>query len=301
MIHQLNKILVIITVLFFVVSCSNKNIVVPPVTPLPTGEYHQGKVVWHDLLTNDVEAVKSFYGNLFGWKFSNSTDPNGLYTTIHYNDEPIGGIVKLEQTEQNVNYASQWMEYISTQNVDAVIETARNNNCIIYREPFDIMNRGRIAIFADPRGALIAVVHSATGDPKDTEPDYNNWLWNELLTDDLDSSVKFYSELFGYETEKFKTQTGEDYLVLRDTEKRRAGVVPLPFEDVKPNWLPFIAVKDPSVIEKQVEKLGGTIILGTESVAGKNSVVISDPSGAVFAVTKWPLPKEIMEKLNEKN
>lgn len=295
----LTLIVLFISGVFF--SCSQKEMTVPPVTKIPTGEYHTGKIVWHDLLTDDVESVKKFYGELFGWEFDKSGDKSGVYTTILLNGEAIGGIVFLEKREDGVKYDSQWMEYISTRDVDKVVSFASQSNCKIIREPFDIMNRGRLAIFTDPQGALIAVVNSPTGDPIDKEPDYNNWLWNELLTDDLNESLAFYKELFGYETELFKTQTEEDYYVLRDKEKRRAGVIQIPFDEVKPNWLPFIAVNDPVDVENKVEGLGGTIILGAEGIAGKNSVVIADPSGAVFAVTKWPLPKEIMDKLNEKN
>ncbi|MBL8739935.1 MAG: hypothetical protein JNK04_02540, partial [Myxococcales bacterium] len=27
-----------------------------------------GRIIWHELLTNDVESAKGFYGELFGWK-----------------------------------------------------------------------------------------------------------------------------------------------------------------------------------------------------------------------------------------
>ncbi|MEE9450828.1 MAG: VOC family protein [Ignavibacteriaceae bacterium] len=295
------KLLTIFSIIFVLLGCEQKQIIVPPITKIPTGEYHTGKIVWHDLLTDDVESVKTFYGGLFGWKFDNSGDLSGVYTTILLNGEPIGGIVSLEKREDGVQYASQWMEYISTNDVDKAASFASQSNCKIIRKPFDIMNRGRLAIFTDPQGALIAVVNSATGDPVDKEPDYNNWLWNELLTDNINESLAFYKALFGYETELFKTQTDEDYYVLRDKKRRRAGVIQIPFDEVKPNWLPFIAVVDPGEVEEKAKTLGGTIILGTEGIAGKNSVIIADPSGAVFAVTMWPLPKEIMDKLNEKN
>ena len=178
----LTLIVLFISGVFF--SCAQKEMTVPPVTKIPTGEYHTGKIVWHDLLTDDVESVKKFYGGLFGWEFDNSGDPSGVYTTILLNGEAIGGIVFLEKREDGVKYDSQWMEYISTRDVDKVVSFASQSNCKIIREPFDIMNRGRLAIFTDPQGALIAVVNSPTGDPVDKEPDYNSWLWNELLTDD---------------------------------------------------------------------------------------------------------------------
>jgi len=295
------KLFTILSIIFVLLGCAQREIIVPPITKTPTNIKLNGKIVWHDLLTDDVESVKDFYSGLFGWEYDNSADPSGLYTTILFNGNPIGGIIHLEKKDGETNYASQWMEYISVDDVDGVFQKAKKQNCKVYREPFDIMNRGRIAIFADTRGALIAIVNSSSGDPEDVEPIYDSWLWDELLTDNINESLTFYKELFGYETELFKTQTDEDYHILRDKDRRRAGIIQVPFEDVKPNWLPFIAVKDPVEVENKVEGLGGTIILGTEGIAGKNSVVLADPSGAVFAITKWPFPKEIMDKLNEKN
>ena len=205
------KSLTILSIIFVLLGCAQKEIIVPPITKTPTNNKLTGKIVWHDLLTDDVKSVKDFYSGLFSWEYDNSADPSGLYTTILFNGNPIGGIIHLEKKDDETNYASQWMEYISTRDVDKVVSFASQSNCKIIREPFDIMNRGRLAIFTDPQGALIAVVNSPTGDPIDKEPDYNNWLWNELLTDDLNESLAFYKELFGYETELFKTQTERQY------------------------------------------------------------------------------------------
>jgi hypothetical protein len=36
-----------------------------------------GKVIWHDLITEDVDAAREFYGGLFGWTFEDSTGPGG--------------------------------------------------------------------------------------------------------------------------------------------------------------------------------------------------------------------------------
>ena len=41
----------------------------PPLTPEPTTHMLPGKFVWIDLITQDVAAAQSFYGELFGWTF----------------------------------------------------------------------------------------------------------------------------------------------------------------------------------------------------------------------------------------
>jgi predicted enzyme related to lactoylglutathione lyase len=295
------KSLTILLIVVVLSGCEQKELIVPPITKTPTTNKLTGKIVWHDLLTDDVSSVKSFYGGLFGWKFDNGGDPEAVYTTILFNGNPIGGIIHLEKKEGETNYASQWMEYISVDDVDAVFQEVKKQNCKVYREPFDILNRGRIAIFADTRGALIAIVNSSSGDPYDVEVEYNNWFWDELWTDDINNSVDFYKSLFGYTTEEYKTRSDDDYVILRDKDRRRFGVLKIPFEDVKPNWLPFVAVKDVKKVENKVIELGGDILVASEGIIGNEAAILADPSGAVFTIHNWPLSKEIMDKLNEKN
>jgi len=295
------KSLTIFSIIIVLMGCEQKELIVPPITQTPTNNKLVGKIVWHDLLTDEVNSVKDFYGKLFGWKFDNGGDPNAVYTTILLNGNPIGGIVHLEKKVGDINYAAQWMEYISVDDVDQVFQEVKKQNCKVYREPFDVLHRGRIAIFADSRGALIAILNSSSGDPADGEVEYNNWFWDELWTDDIDNSVNFYKTLFGYTTEEYKTRSDKDYVMLRTEERRRAGVLKIPFEEVKPNWLPFVAVKDVKEVENKVEDLGGKILVASEKIIGNDAAIVSDPSGAVFTIHNWPLSKEIIDKLNEKN
>src|SRR5215469_15543882 len=36
-----------------------------------------GKVVWNDLITQDLDVARRFYGELFGWTFEHATAPGG--------------------------------------------------------------------------------------------------------------------------------------------------------------------------------------------------------------------------------
>jgi predicted enzyme related to lactoylglutathione lyase len=65
----------------------------------------------------------------------------------------------------------------------------------------------------------------------------------------------------------------------------RAGVEKILWNDVKPNWIPYIAVKDVREIIKKVETLGGKPLIKPSEDTSKNPVaIVSDPSGAVFGL-----------------
>jgi predicted enzyme related to lactoylglutathione lyase len=287
----------IFCVIILLTSCSPDLPVVPPINTVPTGESHPGKFVWRDLMSDDIPAVKKFYSELFGWTYlvNNEND----YSVILHDGKPIGGIFKLKNVEASHKY-SQWISYISVAEMTQAVNYTKSSGGSIYREPFELPNRGTVSFIFDPQQAVLGFVKSSSGDLKDSEPIYNEWLWTELWTNNIDSSIKFYTGLFGYNEKKFDTKAENKYYVFEKEEKPRAGLVKIPFENVRPHWMPYIAVKDPSEIVKKVEQLGGKVYLGTEGIIGNNAAILADPSGAVFTVQKWPLEKgELQEEKNE--
>ncbi len=269
-------------------SCTTTNLIVPPVTGKVTNQFFPGKFVWHDLMTNDVIAVKKFYNELFGWEFIGEDDPRAKYTTILQNDRPIGGIVYVATLDDGSN-PSQWMSYLSVADVDLSVDFYRKNGGNILREAWDQAGRGRMAIVQDAQGALLALLHSDVGDPQDEEPVNFGWLWNELLTTDAEQARSFYESLAGYRSESIPVRENFKYYTLNKGEKVRAGIGQVPWESVKPNWLVYILVEEPDAVSERVLQLGGEILLPTSPEIRKGSVaIVSDPSGGVFAIQKWP-------------
>ena len=276
--------------LLLIYSCSPDLPVVPPINTVPTGETHPGKFVWRDLMTDDISAVKKFYSELFGWTYLDVGESDNDYSVILHDGKPIAGIFKLRDVNSDQRY-SQWISYLSVADMNQAINYVKASVGSVYREPFELPNRGSFSCVFDSQNAILSFVKSSSGDPKDADPIYNEWFWTELWTNDVESSVKFYTELFGYNYKKFDTRADNQYHVLEKENRPRSGIIKIPFENVKPHWMPYIAVNDPSEIVKKVEQLGGTVYLSTEGIAGNNAAIIADPSGAVFTVQKWPLEK----------
>lgn len=287
---------ILISLGLFFYSCAPDLPIVPPINSTPTGESHPGKFVWYDLMTTDISSVKPFYSELFGWEYIETGDPGNGYTVVLHNGNPVAGMFELKDVKTEQRY-SQWISYLSVNNMNMAIEYTKKNGGSIYREPFKLPNRGTVAFVFDSQNAVLAFVKSSSGDPKDEEPVYNEWLWTELWSNNIDNSLSFYQGLCNFEYKKFKTKADNFYHVLENESEPRAGIVKIPYEDVKPHWMPYIAVKDPSVVVDKVEQLGGKVLLGEEGVVGNTAAIISDPSGAVFTVQKWPLQKGAFEEV----
>jgi len=285
---MIRKQLIIFSLLSIIYSCSPDLPIVPPINTTPTNEFHPGKFVWRDLMTDDIPAMKKFYSELFGWTYLDVADEEKDYTVVLHDGKPIAGMFKLRDVKAEHKY-SQWICCVSVADMIQAINYTKQSGGTIYREPFELPNRGLVAYVFDSQNAVLAFVKSSSGDPKDVEPVYNGWLWTELWTEDIENSNSFYTELFGYSLKKFSTSAENLYYVFQKENEPRAGMVKIPFEDVKPHWMPYIAVKDPADIVEKVEELGGTIYLGLDDTGRSDAAIIADPSGAVFTIQKWPL------------
>jgi hypothetical protein len=280
--------LFIFSLILIMGSCTQKKLIIPPITSTPSETYHPGKFVWYDLLTDKVPEVKKFYNELFGWQYEGEDKANAPYTLIKYNGRSIAGIIYTD-LKKELN-ESQWISYLSVPDVDRAFEFTGSRGGTLYRQPWELADRGRVAVVSDPQGALFVLFRANGGDPADAQPGFNEWLWTELLTTDPLAAVGFYDELAGFEHETTEITENHQYYVLKKDTRPRAGVVKNPWETVSPNWLPYIRVEDPARLVGKVESLGGKVILAPREDIRKGSVaLIADPSGAAVALQKWPM------------
>jgi len=276
-----------------VAGCAAVSINLPPITEEATGERHNGKVVWRDLLTITPEESQSFYGELFGWEFEEPGIDFGIggtggYTLIRHNGRLIGGIVDTNALGQDEN-VSQWITTMSVTDIDVAAGLVAEAGGVIMAEPTSIGSRGQMAIIEDATGAVFAMIQTSDGDPPDREPDYDGWLWDELWTSDVDKATEFYRGVVGFQHTDHDVDDGS-YRVLKMDDTPRAGVLANPFEGERPVWVNYLRVKDPSAITARVEDLGGRILVEAQDRAiGGEVAVIAGPSGAGVALQTWPL------------
>ena len=268
-------------------ACSKEQIIVPRVTPEPTQLRLVGKFVWYDLFTNDLQSVGRFYEGLFGWSFSDTASRERVIKTISRDGVPIANAIHIDSDKGNIN-ESLWLSYMSVEDLDRALIVAKNNNGTIYMQPKDLPNRGRIAIVKDPEAALFAIITTSEGDPPDQGLIQNHWMGSELWTTNVDASLKYYHLLAGYEQRLVDVGAGPKYRFLVKNGQTRGGIVKIPWDDVKPNWLPYIAVEDVMAIVAKAEKLGGRVLVAPDTAIREGRVaIIADPSGAVFAVQQF--------------
>jgi uncharacterized protein len=113
-----------------------------------------------DLSTSDQEEASRFYERLFGWRIGKEDEnPAHNYYHLFNHDEFIGGI--LPPAFRNPETPSYWQIYLQVADCDAVCAKAKNLGVNLYMPPMKVEDIGRMAVMADPHGAVFAVFEVA--------------------------------------------------------------------------------------------------------------------------------------------
>jgi uncharacterized protein len=271
----------------------------PAIVDPPSAERHAGKVIFVELVTTDLTAAKQFYGDLFGWTFRDVDLGNAMYAEVLHRGRPIAGMIQRSSSSVERRQPA-WLSFLSANDVDAVQRTAVQRGARLLFGPQTIPGRGREAVFADPQGAVFAVLNSSSGDPPDVLVEPGEWIWSSLITRDPDTAASFYQALFGYEVFDLPSQqaSNAEHLLLASDNYARASANPLPASkpDLHPHWLNFVRVDDATQTAAKVAALGGRVLVpAREDRHGGKLAVVADPQGAPFGLLEWSqtTPREV--------
>jgi predicted enzyme related to lactoylglutathione lyase len=245
----------------------------------------RGRFVWHELTTSQPDAAAEFYGKLVGWKAIGwEHDPN--YRIFDYQGAPRAGLMR--PSEGMTDAPPHWLTYIGVPDVDATVRQAVSRGATTYQEPMDVPTVGRLAVLADPQGAVFAVFRPLPeGVPPDDTPPAD-FSWHELATTDWRAAWDFYRGLFGWERDsEMEMSPGETYFMFKRAGGARAmgGIYHKPAEVPVANWLPYILVPNAERAVDLAKRNKATLMTGPMEVPGGDRIaVLMDPIGAAIAV-----------------
>jgi len=246
--------------------------------------------VWIDLMTTDLAGAQRFYSEVIGWKTEawKEADPKAPYTMWLAGSGPIGGVIPLPEDAKKMGAPPHWIAYTTVADVDKSAVQATELGGKVLKPAFDIPLVGRVAILADPQGAVFAIFKPLN--PMNAPPDAPGQLsWAELNTTDYEGAWKFYGKLFGWK-ERSKMDMGDGkgiYFMFQDpTEKTKGGMSNMAsMMKVPAHWLYYITVSDMDSTIERIRKNGGKVLNGPMPIP-ENDVIAQcvDPQGAFFAV-----------------
>lgn len=230
--------------------------------------YAPGTPSWVDLGTPDVDASVAFYSSLFGWEVAEGHPDAGGYRIAHLRGKTVAGLGPQQGP------VSAWTTYFATDDVDAHVTTIKENGAMVMMEPLDVMDQGRMAIAADPEGAIFGLWQPGLHKGAQVVSEPGALSWNELWTREREQAKAFYPAIFGYGVDD---QSMPGYTVWQVDGKGVAGAMDIPPHvppQVPAHWAVYFWVDDTDAAAAKVTELGGTVVAAPFDVPGVGRMAI---------------------------
>ena len=121
-----------------------------------------GEFCWTEFATDNLEACKTFYAEVFGWEYKKS-DATGMdleYLEFGTDPErPFGGLFQMKPEWYGGELPAPHSNiYVAVDNTDEAASKAFELGGTIVSPPMDIPNVGRMCQIQDPTGAEFFVI-----------------------------------------------------------------------------------------------------------------------------------------------
>ena len=244
----------------------------------------QNPFVWHDLMTTDVEGAKAFYKNAVGWDFAPQND--GYHVAL-VGGCGVGGVMELPDHLRGM--APFWSGYVFTPNVDEARERAVQLGGKVLREPWDIPGVIRMAVIADPTGAVFNIMQPLPGEQRKSpaEGAPGTVGWNELHAGNLKVAWEFYSKMFGWTKGRAHDMGAPAgiYQLFQIGGKDVGGMMQKMDAMPRPAWAYYFIVDGIDAAAQRITDAGGKIAMGPLEVPGGEWILNAfDPQGGYFCL-----------------
>jgi uncharacterized protein len=254
-------------------------------------EYAPGTPSWVELSSSDTDAAASFYGEIFGWQ---ATEPGpaeetGGYRMFTQDGKNVAGLMGHMQEGQ----PTAWSTYISVADADETAQKVKDAGGSVIVEPMDVMDIGRMAVFADPTGAVFGIWQPKTFPGADLVNEPNSLCWNEVATRDSETDKQFYPAVFGWNAGRPQFEGAPDTYVVWELNGRPVGGMMQMTDDIfppeaPPHWGVAFAVADADGVVAKARELGATVMVEPMDMPIGRFAGLIDPQGAPFTVMQMP-------------
>ena len=253
-------------------------------------QHAPGTFCWPELATSDQEGAKKFYTSLFGWTFEDSDMGNGeMYTMLKLRGEAVGALYKMRPEQASSGMPPCWGSYVSVENADQVAARAKALGATVIMEPFDVMDVGRMAVIADPQGAVFQLWQPKKHIGAGVLDEVGALCWTELMTTDTGAAEAFYTGLLPWRAETKPMGPGMTYTIFRRGEAGAGGMMKITPEmgPVPPNWGVYFQVADCDATLAKATGMGAKVVVPPQDVPNVGRfAILTDPQGAHFAIIK---------------
>ena len=267
--------------------------------------YIAGVPCWIDSSHPDPEAAVAFYGGLFGWECEDMM-PAGSESKYFIARIRGGDVAGIGQVPEGAPPRAMWNTYVQVESADETAAKVTAAGGATLAEPFDVMDAGRMAVFADPEGAVFCVWQPKQHKGARVINEHGALNFNGLATADLEAAKAFYGSVFGWRVlgvgnfNAWALSAYGDHLeqLQPGNRQRTAEMGAAGFEDVvasieplqpgmPPHWSVTFTVDNTDEIAQKATELGGKVLVAPFDAPWVRMSVLSDPQGATFTASQF--------------
>ncbi|MGC6515049.1 MAG: hypothetical protein ACON4N_11180 [Myxococcota bacterium] len=228
---------------------------------------------WFDLMTTDVDSAAQRLAALFGWTILSTGPWRGLAA----DETMVGSVLPIGDNAQ-----PHWLGQVL---VDDVAATCRRTAFLqgeILLEPAMLDGVGKLAVVADPSGAVWSPTQPEVLPTEDVFTGQGRMIWATLLAPRPDLAAKAYKQLLDWKPRGVSPTPHGDVHLLGKRRTPVAGVMAL--EESQPaQWVPHVQVVQIEATADRASSLGFEVVLPPASVEGVGTLAIfRDPQGALI-------------------
>ncbi|MFE7414002.1 VOC family protein [Streptomyces laurentii] len=245
----------------------------------------EGTPIWADAMYRDVEGAKTFYGDVLGWTFGESSSEYGNYTQAYKNGKAVAAVVPPMPGQQG-EPKSAWCLYFASPDAAATAAKIKSAGGRVLMEPMQVGDFGTMCLATDPAGVAFGVWQAGSHEGFELRGEPGGYAWAEVFTREPAKSDAFFTAVFGYGSKKVKD--GQmDFRVFETASGPVLGrmVMGSEFPPEVPSYVQiFFAVDNCDKAVEAAQRAGGRAVFGPQDSPFGRFAAILDPEGAAFAV-----------------
>ncbi|NLU85111.1 VOC family protein [Rhodococcus sp. HNM0569] len=255
-----------------------------------------GAPVWFDLMSRDPARAVDFYGAIFGWDVETPPiEEMGGYQNFTRGGKRVAGLMPTMEGAEGPS--DVWSVYLRTDDPAATVTAVEDAGGTVMVPPMDVGEEGTMMVAVDTAGAVIGFWKANQHKGFGAWGEHGTPYWFESHSKDYEKSREFYEKVIGARFEEVGTGGDPDaigpdrYGQVFVGENAYSGIMDaasLHPPEIPSFWQVYVMVDDVAATVKQVEQLGGSVLMGGEDTPWGTLAAVADPMGAQFSLGHPP-------------
>ncbi|MFF0065263.1 VOC family protein [Streptomyces sp. NPDC005279] len=243
----------------------------------------EGMPCWVDAMFSDVDGARSFYGDVLGWTFGESSSEYGNYTQAYSDGKAVAAVVPPMPGQEG---QSAWCLYLASPDAAAVAGKIRDNGGEVLMEPMQVGEFGSMLLARDPGGVVFGVWQAGAHEGFEAKGAPGSYCWAEVFTREPEKSDGFFPAVFPYRVKRMDDDV-MDYRLFNLGDEPVLGRMKMT-DDFPPEVPPYLnvyfGVEDCDAAVAKATARGGVLRFGPMDSPFGRFAALTDPQGAAFSV-----------------